>query len=60
MGFITNDAVLHAPESRTSSPVSIPRNNDTLEHPVLKDYILVVRVQVLQVVLCQLLWMASK
>ncbi len=35
-GFITNDAVLHAPESRTSSPVSIPRNNDTLEHPGVK------------------------
>ncbi|GIR58560.1 MAG: hypothetical protein CM15mP65_11410 [Crocinitomicaceae bacterium] len=23
-GFLTNDAVLHAPESRTSSPVKIP------------------------------------
>lgn len=31
-GYYTNDAVLHAPESRTSSPVSIPRNIDTLEH----------------------------
>ena len=31
-GFLTNDAVLHAPESRTSSPISIPRKNDTLEH----------------------------
>lgn len=30
--FLTNDAVLHAPESRTSSPVKIPRNPDTLEH----------------------------
>ncbi|WP_294679386.1 NAD(P)/FAD-dependent oxidoreductase [uncultured Fluviicola sp.] len=28
-GFLTNDAVLHAPESRTSSPVSVPRDNDT-------------------------------
>ena len=34
-GYITNDAVLHAPESRTSSPVKIPRNDDTLEHPEL-------------------------
>ncbi len=31
-GYYTNQAVLHAPESRTSSPISIPRNPDTLEH----------------------------
>jgi len=31
-GYLTNDAVLHAPESRTSSPVQIPRNED-LQHP---------------------------
>ncbi len=31
-GYYTNDAVLHAPESRTSSPVSIPRDPITLEH----------------------------
>jgi uncharacterized FAD-dependent dehydrogenase len=31
-GFLTNDAVLHAPESRTSSPISIPRNSETFEH----------------------------
>ena len=31
-GYYTNEAVLHAPESRTSSPVSIPRNPETLEH----------------------------
>ncbi len=31
-GYLTNDAILHAPESRTSSPVSIPRNAKTLEH----------------------------
>lgn len=28
-GFLTNDAVLHAPESRTSSPVSVPRDPET-------------------------------
>lgn len=28
-GYLTNDAVLHAPESRTSSPVSIPRDSET-------------------------------
>ncbi|HLN93990.1 MAG TPA: hypothetical protein VK183_00035, partial [Flavobacterium sp.] len=32
-GYFTNDAILHAPESRTSSPVRIPRDPDTLMHP---------------------------
>ncbi len=31
-GYLTNDAVVHAPESRTSSPIQIPRNED-LQHP---------------------------
>lgn len=31
-GYYTNEAVLHAPESRTSSPVRIPRDPYTLEH----------------------------
>lgn len=35
-GFLTNEAVLHAPESRTSSPVRIPRDADTLEHLQIK------------------------
>jgi len=35
-GFLTNDAVLHAPESRTSSPVQIPRDEKTVEHPEVK------------------------
>lgn len=35
-GFLTNDAVLHAPESRTSSPIQIPRNPETLEHIEIK------------------------
>ena len=30
--FMTNEAVLHAPESRTSSPVQIPRG-ENLQHP---------------------------
>ena len=30
-GYLSKDAVLHAPESRTSSPISIPRNSETLE-----------------------------
>lgn len=35
-GYLTNDAVVHAPESRTSSPVRIPRDPKTLEHPQIK------------------------
>lgn len=31
-GYLTNDAVLMAPESRTSSPISIPRDPETLQH----------------------------
>jgi uncharacterized protein len=32
-GYLTNEAVIVAPESRTSSPVRIPRNANTLQHP---------------------------
>ena len=35
-GYLTNDAILHAPESRTSSPVRIPRDNISLEHVQIK------------------------
>jgi len=35
-GYYTNDAVLHAPESRTSSPILIPRNPESLEHVEIK------------------------
>lgn len=35
-GYYTNDAILHAPESRTSSPVRIPRDNFTFEHLQIK------------------------
>ena len=35
-GYLTNEAVVHAPESRTSSPVRIPRDNKTLEHIQIK------------------------
>jgi uncharacterized protein len=35
-GYLTNEAILHAPESRTSSPVRIPRDTQTLEHPQIK------------------------
>ena len=31
-GYYTNEAVLHAVESRTSTPVRIPRDQDTLMH----------------------------
>ncbi len=32
-GFLTNEAVVHAPETRTSSPVRIPRDEERLVHP---------------------------
>ncbi|MEO7311641.1 MAG: FAD-dependent protein [Chitinophagaceae bacterium] len=32
-GYLTNDAVVVATESRTSSPIRIPRNADSLQHP---------------------------
>ena len=31
-GYLTNEAIIHAPESRTSSPVRIPRYPESLEH----------------------------
>lgn len=35
-GYYTNEAVLVGVESRTSSPVRIPRDRETLQHPELK------------------------
>ena len=35
-GYFTNEAVVHATESRTSSPVRIPRDPATLEHVQIK------------------------
>ena len=35
-GYYTNEAVLHAPESRTSSTISVPRDPITLEHVEIK------------------------
>ncbi len=31
-GFVSNDAVIHAPESRTSSPIQIPRDKESMQH----------------------------
>lgn len=36
-GYYTNEAILVATESRTSSPVRIPRNTETLEHVQIKN-----------------------
>ena len=36
-GYYTNEAVVVATESRTSSPVRIPRDNDSLQHPQIKN-----------------------
>lgn len=38
-GYLTNEAVLVGVESRTSSPVRIPRNRDTCEHPQIKGLV---------------------
>lgn len=35
-GFLTNDAVVIGVETRTSSPVRIPRDNETLNHVTIK------------------------
>lgn len=35
-GFLTNDAIIIGVESRTSSPIRIPRNEETLEHIHIK------------------------
>lgn len=35
-GYFTNEAVVHATESRTSSPVRIPRDPQSLEHVQIK------------------------
>lgn len=35
-GYLSNDAVIVGVESRTSSPVRIPRDKETLEHPQIK------------------------
>lgn len=36
-GYFTNEAVLVATESRTSSPVRIPRDKETLHHPQVRN-----------------------
>lgn len=36
-GYLTNEAVIVGVESRTSTPVRIPRDNDTLTHPQLRN-----------------------
>ncbi|HCX99969.1 MAG TPA: FAD-binding protein, partial [Bacteroidales bacterium] len=35
-GFITNEALIVALESRTSSPIRIPRHSETLQHVQVK------------------------
>ncbi|HXO77419.1 MAG TPA: hypothetical protein VN824_19330, partial [Puia sp.] len=36
-GYFTNEAVIVATESRTSSPVRIPRDPETLQHPQIRN-----------------------
>ena len=35
-GFLTNDAIIVGVETRTSSPIKIPRDTVTLQHPKIK------------------------
>ena len=35
-GFLTNDAIIVGVESRTSSPVRVPRDPETFQHPQIK------------------------
>jgi uncharacterized FAD-dependent dehydrogenase len=35
-GYLSNDALIVGVESRTSSPVRIPRNTETLQHPQIR------------------------
>jgi uncharacterized FAD-dependent dehydrogenase len=35
-GYFTNEAILVGVESRTSSPVRIPRHKETFQHPQVK------------------------
>lgn len=37
-GYLTNEAVVVATESRTSSPVRIPRDTDTFSHPQYENF----------------------
>ncbi len=37
-GYVTNEAQIVGVESRTSSPVKIPRDNDTLENQQIKNF----------------------
>jgi uncharacterized FAD-dependent dehydrogenase len=36
-GYYTNDAIVVATESRTSSPVRIPRDAESFQHPQIKN-----------------------
>lgn len=36
-GYLTEEAIIIAPESRTSSPVRIPRDPETLQHPQISN-----------------------
>lgn len=52
-GFLTNEATLIAMETRTSSPVRILRDRDTLQHVRLQGLSPVVKAQDMQVASCR-------
>ncbi len=36
-GYLSNEALIVGVESRTSTPVRIPRDKETLQHPQIKN-----------------------
>ena len=36
-GYITEEAIMVGVESRTSSPIRIPRDKETLQHPQIRN-----------------------
>ena len=37
-GYLTNEAIILGVESRTSSPLRIPRDNETMQHVQIKGF----------------------
>ena len=59
-GYFTNEAVVVATESRTSSPVRIPRDAITLQHPQIKNLYPCGEGPVMQVALLVQPWMEKE
>jgi uncharacterized FAD-dependent dehydrogenase len=58
-GYLTNEAQLIGVESRTSSPVRIPRDKETLDTRLWRGFFPAAKVPVMPVALCQRRWTAN-